>query len=164
MTNDNDATDPWDGVERRGEDGLLTATESVGAVLKGIREDLGGVKELQEKQRKQQLVTWVFSALVLALGGWLWIQNAEINSNQVTNCQNANETRGGQRALWDFIVDVSVQSNPDATPAVQQFYTDLQVYIHDLFANRDCSNLDKEYVLPDPPRIPLPKDIKEEKG
>ena len=85
-----------------------------------------------------------------------------LEEQAITSCVNANEVRLGQTALWDFIIDVSVASNPDAPPVVKQFYSDLRNYTHALFAQRDCSNLDEEVTLPEPPRIPTPEEIEGE--
>lgn len=83
-----------------------------------------------------------------------------VTDAQVKNCQNANETRKGQASLWDFIIDTSIKSNPDAPEIVTKFYDDLRVYVHDLFAQRDCSDLTKTYDQPKAPDIPSLNDIK----
>lgn len=79
-----------------------------------------------------------------------------------TGCENANESRAAQRALWDYIIDVSVQSNPEAPDVVTEFYVDLRTYVHAVFGDRDCADLNQKYELPDPPRIPTLDDIESE--
>lgn len=69
---------------------------------------------------------------------------------QVVNCQNANSTRGGQRLLWDFILDLS---GADAGPAEATALSEIRTWIHDLFAARDCSDLDKKVETPAPPSV-----------
>jgi outer membrane murein-binding lipoprotein Lpp len=82
-----------------------------------------------------------------------------IEATQRTICENGNESRKVHHDFWSYIVAVSVQSNPDAPPAVTEFYTDLQATIDQAFGQRDCDDLTKTYPAPRFPRIPTPDEI-----
>lgn len=69
---------------------------------------------------------------------------------QVVSCQNANETRAGQRQWIDFQLDTSKGTGG---PELDQAIELIRTWTHDLFANRDCSDLTKKYEIPTPPDV-----------
>lgn len=75
-------------------------------------------------------------------------------SNAVTNCLNANESREASRALWNFVLDSIVAGNPPTTPEEAAFVTDFRAYVGKVYAARDCNDLSRKYPLPPPPTIP----------
>lgn len=87
----------------------------------------------------------------LLIGGCVYLYD-QITDQQVTNCQNANETRKGQRQAWDFILDVS-GGDGDASPKELVVLQTIRNWLHDVFAERDCSQLDQEYEVPPPPDV-----------
>ena len=72
---------------------------------------------------------------------------------QVTSCENANKTREAQRYLWDTLIDQSAARNPDQTPEQRAYAREFQRFVHRIFAERDCSDLSREYDLPEPPSL-----------
>lgn len=100
-------------------------------------------------------------ALMLLGGVWLWTvaqdakEATEANERTaVVNCQNANESRRAQVVLWDFILAASGRDDEEPrTAEEEQFREEFRDWIHALYAERDCQNLDKKYKLPDPPSI-----------
>lgn len=130
--------------------------ENLTTEVKALRESI----EMQQSRITRQNLIIAIGCLVLALviggGVWLWRlnenledANKELASSQVINCQNANNTRANQRILWDFVLDVSNDAGPEEAAILESIRT----FIHDLFAERDCSDLTKEYRTPVPPDI-----------
>lgn len=80
---------------------------------------------------------------------------AEIQSSRIQQCVNGNQTRLGQRKAWTELLTVS-----DASAAAQGIARDnpIRVYYRDyidwietdVFPDRDCTDLDKEYSEPLP--------------
>lgn len=141
-------------------------THETVALRKSIEES-PVVKGIQDTQRKQRniLILVSFVCVVLLLSCfllWKVAQKAddaaqeataatEANkANAVTNCQNANVSRRGQRAAWDFVLDVS---GADAGPAEAAALEKMRSWFHDLFADRDCSDLSQKYKVPIPPDV-----------
>lgn len=80
-------------------------------------------------------------------------QAALIRSNQtnaVTNCQNANESRKASLALWNFIFDAS---SPSKTAEQAADLAAVREWIGKLYAPRDCNDLSRKYPIPPPPTI-----------
>lgn len=76
----------------------------------------------------------------------------ENRDNAVTSCRNANDSREAQRLLWTFILDAGAANN-DRTPEQKETARKFRVWIGELFADRDCSDLSKRYPLPPPPSL-----------
>lgn len=79
---------------------------------------------------------------------------AEAQSNAVTSCENANETRKANRALWGFVIDLSLAGNKDATPQEIAYLGQVREWVNKVYQDRDCGDLSKSYPLPPPPSIP----------
>lgn len=126
--------------------------------MRELTKETGALREaIENSPVVQRLRLMVRGLLVLALmqavllGGAVYLYD-QIKDQQVISCQNANETRKGQRQAWDFIIDVSAgdeQGNPAELAVLQTIRT----WLHDVFAERDCSNLGKEYEVPPPPDV-----------
>lgn len=76
--------------------------------------------------------------------------------NARIGCENANETREASRVLWNYVFDVSTARNQDATPEEQAYMTEIRDWIGKVYAERDCSDLSREYPIPSPPALPTP--------
>lgn len=74
-------------------------------------------------------------------------------ANLVTNCENANESRAATLALWRFLFDTSLKSNPNATPKQKADIAAIKHWIEQLYAPRDCHDLGRKYPLPPAPVI-----------
>lgn len=75
----------------------------------------------------------------------------ENSANQITSCENANESREASRALWGYVIDLSSRS---AKPEQVAFFEEFRQYVNTVYQPHDCSRLDKKYPLPDPPKVP----------
>jgi hypothetical protein len=73
--------------------------------------------------------------------------------NAVVACRNANESRAGNEAAWQFLIDASVSSNPAQTPAQQALTSRFQHWINTLYQQHDCSHLNRTYPVPAPPTL-----------
>ena len=112
------------------------------------------------RARYDRLAPLLFIIIALAALSGIWLGAAasvQNGRNLVTNCENANESRAASRALWGYILDVSMASNPDPTKHEQRFYDDFREYINAVYIQHDCSDLSKKYPLPDPPKVIAPK-------
>jgi hypothetical protein len=72
-------------------------------------------------------------------------------------CENANESRAASRTLWNYVVDLSLASNTDATPEEVAYLGKVRDWIDQVYAPHDCADLSKKYQLPPPPAIPVRK-------
>lgn len=75
----------------------------------------------------------------------------DTEENAVTACENANESRDAQRILWSTIIAQSAASNPDRSPDELEFIEEFQAWVDELFEHRDCTDLSREYPVPEPP-------------
>lgn len=116
-----------------------------------------------EKQAKRtRWLTWVVLGLVLlSLSGVTFtavvldkVSEAvdDSQANAVISCQNANEARIANKILWDFLIDASLAQDSQS-PESRALLVELKDFITALYAQRDCSDLSKKYVLPSPPAI-----------
>lgn len=110
---------------------------------------------------KRVRVALIGLAILGALLTWImWDRSVETRERsaanyraQVTQCQNANETREGMRNVWDFVLGYEI-ADPNNNPAEFTMSQMILPYIHAVWAERDCSQLNKKYDLPQPPKIP----------
>jgi hypothetical protein len=89
--------------------------------------------------------------------------DAERNATQIKTaadnakvaCENANESRAASRALWNYVVDISLAGNKDATPEELAFFGEFRDWIDGVYAPHDCDDLSRKYPLPSPPAAPV---------
>jgi hypothetical protein len=74
-------------------------------------------------------------------------------TNAITNCENANETREASRTLWNFVLDLSL-ARKDGSPERVAYLEEFRTWIGEVYAERDCEDLSREYPLPPPPALP----------
>jgi hypothetical protein len=141
----------------------LEATRALTAESAALRraiEESPQVIAIKEQAQKLKIVVAVMGAIVAfsLVASWFLYQAYsksqdaldEVEASQVVACQNANETRGDQIVIWDFILDVSAG---DDCPRARQILEDIRSYIHKVFRERDCTDLDKKYKTPVPPDV-----------
>lgn len=99
-------------------------------------------------------------ALVIAIVATAWSASndrAQVKANtanQVTSCENANESREAARTLWSFALDAALAGNPDASEQDIAYVAAFQDYVDAVYRQRDCSDLGRRYELPPPPTLP----------
>lgn len=105
-----------------------------------------------------RLLTLSMISLVLLGGtvmGYLIFQthqNVQSNTkNAVQACENANNQRSANLALWNFLLDASERKND--SPAQTAQLEQIRTYVTTLFSAHDCNNLGHHYVVPDPPSL-----------
>lgn len=75
-------------------------------------------------------------------------------TNSVVSCQNANESREASRTLWNFVLDLSIAGNTDATPQEIAYLGQVRIWVNKVYQSHDCQDLSRKYPLPPPPTIP----------
>lgn len=137
---------------------LLGATRVLGRRI-GVLSD--HLQVSQKQARRTRLLTWVTMILtVISLVGvavttvlYQRVQDS-IDANQhtqVVSCQNANESRSANLALWNFVLDISSAQQVPASR--KQQLEEIRTWINQLFAPRDCNDLTRKYKIPAPPAI-----------
>lgn len=121
--------------------------------------NVAAIAEGNRRQRRWIRVQAVCG--VLLLGGLIWLWNVAaaandaasgVRTNAVTNCQNSNQARQGTLRLWLGIIDAPrPKGSPARTEEQQQQIADLRLFVEQLFQQRDCQNLDRQYPLPELP-------------
>lgn len=81
-------------------------------------------------------------------------QTAANSRNAITGCVNANETREASRTLWNFVLDLSLTNNEDATPEEVDYLGEFRDWIGQVYKERDCDDLGRKYPIPPPPSLP----------
>lgn len=109
------------------------------------------------------LVMSLVIAIVAAVGTYVngravtESNTARLNDNEanaVTSCENANESRAASRTLWNYVVDLAVAGNTDATAQETAVFEEIREYINKVYMPRDCADLSRKYPLPPPPALP----------
>lgn len=72
-------------------------------------------------------------------------------TDAVTACENANESREASRKLWYFVVDLASQTAP---PERVTYLGEVRDWIGQVYQPHDCQDLSRKYPLPPPPSIP----------
>jgi hypothetical protein len=68
----------------------------------------------------------------------------------VLACENANDQRSANLALWEFLLTSSEQQHPENTAQTEAFRS----WVHVLYRAHDCTDLSKTYTIPPPPDLP----------
>jgi len=142
---------------------MTDQTLALEALTNAVTEITNQVKELSRKLtidqrtvRRTRLlsrITVVLSALALISAVANIYLFTQIHTAQVQTCENGNDARAAQLNLWSFVLTASAASNPNQTPQQKKVAQQFQTYIVELFAPRDCSNLNKKYKTPEPPPV-----------
>lgn len=134
-------------------------------LLEGVNRLSQHVVALTERidvsQRQTRTLKWLVGVVILAtivgggiLGYLLYKVHDNVQTNQhnaVLACQNANDSRQANLALWTFILDE--QATKHHTPQQEQLTNEFRQWIGALYATHDCSDLGKTYTIPPPPTI-----------
>lgn len=130
---------------------LLDATERLSANVETLSNNIS-VQALQTR-RLRRIALAVLGVFILVGGVGYYAVN-ENHDSQVTNCQNANETREANRLLWNYVLTLA---GSNANPANARNLTKIKDWVDVLYRERDCSDLSREYKQPDPPDLSDPK-------
>jgi hypothetical protein len=143
---------------------LITAVNNLTDRVETLTDRLN-VSQRQTKaiDRQQRLILFLFVAGLMLAGAFILfgaIQWGRVTDtveatqgNAVQGCENANETRAGQRLLWKTLFGLSQPAGPEEAKRMKA----LQDWIDALFAERDCTDLGREYPLPTPPSLAPPQ-------
>lgn len=146
---------------------LLTAVQELSTQVADLSEHLSVSQDQADRTERQArrsrvLTRWVAVVAVVSMFGVLVaglllakVQDA-VDTNEDNariSCQNGNDTREANLSLWTFIIEASLASNTDRTPQQLELIEDLRVWVTQIFAPRDCSQLGKEYEIPPPPSL-----------
>ena len=149
---------PWRGLLLNGIPAFLVGV-AIGRLSETHKETVMALR-VRSRAIFDRLAPILFVLIALAALSGIWLGAAasiQNGRNLVTNCENANESRAAARSLWNYILDVSMASNPDPTKREQRFYDDFRGYVNAVYVQHDCSDLGKKYPLPDPPKVPAGK-------
>jgi len=137
---------------------LLAATQ---ALIEKVDELAAHVDVSQRQVRRTRLLTWLALVLTVvcvagtATTGVLIEQVHKANEanahTQVITCRNANDQREQSLKLWTFVLSQSKAETHREAVAIKR----LQAWIAELYAPRDCADLDKPYHIPPPPDLGL---------
>lgn len=87
---------------------------------------------------------------LLTAGGVVYLFR-DAHHNAVTSCRNANESRAGNLAAWEFLIDASIAGGQNAKEA--DLTRRFRHWIRVVYQPHDCSHLDRVYPIPDPPTL-----------
>lgn len=143
---------------------LLDETRRLKEAIKGVDERLAKNLHLSKEtarlsEANRNLTHWALGLAALCLvsiagTGYVVLENRE---NDKVQCMNANESRKAQIAVWDYVLGYELADGSEAqAPAETEMSKTILPYMHKIWAQRDCDNLDKQYILPDPPTPPPP--------
>jgi hypothetical protein len=124
---------------------LLAATEQLSLNVQTLSNNI--TVQAKQSSRLRKIALALAGVIVLLVGVGYYAVN-ENHDNQVTNCENANESRAASRLLWNYILTFASRNNPD-NPDIAK----IQVWVNELYKDRDCSDLDREYKTPAPPDL-----------
>lgn len=135
---------------------LLDAVNNLSRNVVTLTERLDVSAKIASRARLLSRVVAVVVVVALAFGGFEWhrVSNAidGVDANAVQACENANDARAANLALWQFVLQLSEPKRPN--PIEQAKLDLLQEFIVELFATHDCNDLSKVYKIPLPPILP----------
>lgn len=164
--------DDWDGVERRtSRQDTLQAARDLQGSMEELASEITSLKNYGRHNRQLITVLAVFALVIAGLVVWNSILSSQASDaskkaaeatslaaqnkqNQKAVCLAGNESRGVQIQLWTFVVNASIASNPNATPAQRKFFDEFRQYIDTVFAPRDCDKPAPVVKYPLPPSLP----------
>jgi hypothetical protein len=125
--------------------------------------DQGRMRDLYERVAPILAIVGLLFAIVAV--GWSWEnqratqtltsqRTTDNATNQLVGCENANQSRAASKNLWDFVINLSLASNPTLTDEQRVFIGEFRAYVDAVYQPHDCKHLDKKYNLPSPPKIP----------
>lgn len=132
--------------------GLIEAVNALSGHIVGLTErvDLGA----RQMRLTRILVGIVGLLLVLVTVGGVWnfirVNHALYteHTDAVQACQNANDTRSANLALWQYVLRISPAAQD---PANKDKMDQFAQWISVLYAPHDCNDLGKVYEIPAPP-------------
>lgn len=144
---------------------LLEAVDTLIDRVEGLDHKLNATRALNKRTRLLTVVTFAVATLSLIgmiVSGFLILEinkaQEETQSNAQISCQNGNDQRAANLALWRFVIMVSSSDDQGLTPEEQReedlILGEIDKWIGLLFAPRDCDNLGERVEIPPPPDIP----------
>jgi hypothetical protein len=123
---------------------LLYATNRLSDNVEALSENL--TVQYKQSRRLRRVAVAVLGVVVLVLGiGWYAV--SANSKTLVQACENANETRAANMALWTTVLGSVQKSSPDPNKWVDE----LLDWIAVLYQPHDCDHLDRVYDVPPPP-------------
>lgn len=128
---------------------LASATKELVVEVSTLRK---AVVASESQVTKLKIIMGLMALVILTVlvGSWYaWDASQDAERAITINCKNSNESRENQVILWDFVLGASDSGTPQEEIAKEKIKT----WIHDLFAQRDCSDLNRKYDSPAPPDV-----------
>jgi hypothetical protein len=140
----------------------MTETEATAALIASVDRLSDRMVTLVERldvsarqAARTRLLSWALSLVVVigvTLGGWQWVTLSNLTKDNASNatraCENANQDRSANMALWEFILSAN-----DAEPDEVAVRDALREWTRTLYAPHDCTDLDRVYEIPAPPTL-----------
>lgn len=121
-------------------DAHLTLAEDAGVA---IAEAAGDAKDAADRSRFLTKVAVGISVLALASTGLaFWSLRV--------NCANANESRAGNLAIWQVVLNANKAQQPPKQRAQAKVF---DAYVRDVYAPHDCGRPWKSYSIPPAPTL-----------
>lgn len=152
------------------EEATLAAAERLQNSMDGLSDEIRGLQTYGQRNRHYiwglgvslvlDIILSVAVAVIAVQANSASTQasnaSSQANRNQQTQqvtCKATNDAREANRNLWTYIINVTEQSNADAPPAQKAQIEKLRDFVEQVFAARDCSNLNAPRSIPlSPPR------------
>ena len=138
-------------------DELLKAIQALSDQAEALAEKVDIAARIQKRLSAwvRVVVALAVTSILLALVSiGLYIQGhtavTTAREASVSICQNGNEFRAAQLALWQTIFAIP---NPGATSAEKHRVALLSAWINQVYAQHDCTDLTKKYPIPEPPTL-----------
>ena len=135
---------------------LIAVAQAMTASMDGLARQVGGLNTQVDAQesygRRNRRMIWglvisiaLDAALTVALVGVAVATNdaankaTQVHNQQVTTCLSSNEARAKNVQLWDHVLSIPPTVPRSAAQAKQA--EDFKIYVHQVFAPRDCSKI-----------------------
>ena len=139
------------------QDELQDATKATWALVREVRTFNQRFTALNTLNRRTRNTMWALVGIIAIMAVFGGHQLHSNHRAQVVGCQNANEMRAAQLAVWDFVLGYELADGSDSqAPAETEMSKIILPYMHEIWKQRDCNDLDRPYPLPDPPTPPPP--------
>lgn len=127
---------------------LLDAVNNLSRNVVTLTSELRVSAKVATRARLAAWLAIVAVVVVTLVGGYLFYS---LHTDAVTQCENANDSRASNLALWNFLLDETTKPNP--TPAEQANTEKIRAYVTALFASHNCTDLGRKYPLPNQPTL-----------
>ena len=132
---------------------LAVAVSELNTNMAATVTGLAGVVKKDRRRVRWLALSVALDVLLSVRFGYIALQTRQAQqavdqnaSNAVVTCEVGNQARANQVQLWSYILTLSGN-----TPAQQAQVEKVKVYLLQVFAPRDCSDLSKTNPPPTPP-------------